>query len=654
MNYTESPSFGQVAGTTDRDIALLDKIMKWLQHAEGSTSESKWLTVSEEDYDFYAGDQDTAAVKAKLTDEKRPILVYDEIKPKVDVVTGLAGQNRQLPSAFPTEKGDAAIAEVVNNSIKFFRRETKFGDNELVCFEHTVKGGRSLLYFYIDDENPFEPRIKSRFVHGRNFKLDPRSVEYDMSDSRFLFIDFWYDKDEIKVKYPDFDPELVTQLQSSDGSSPTFYNSVEGTYRVTECWYKQTEPVMWVTNPVTKQHEKVSVAQYNQMKQALSVGFTMPDGSVLIDPEFSGIKRFATVYKYVIFSNYFIFEKGTSKFHWEGFPAILFGAFKNDKENRWFSLITLMKDPQKGINTMRRQMQHLLQTSPKGILMHEVGAILNIDDYEKKSAEPNFHLEIAQGYMEKVKFTDQPTISPVYGQLMQEDKQFLKDISGIQNDTLGIQTFSREPGITTQLRQGQNIAILFILLDNFKKSRLRGTMLMFSLMQQFVTSERLIRIEGPDTEQLMSINSQTNPNVAGFNDITLGKYDFYVEEGIETVNTRNSIAQMLIDLSQNNPGSIPPDIIIEYSGAPFSVIQKIKQYSEGIRNQQIQMEQAKAQAEKELEEARLENQRYIAVVNNLTKLIVSDKTIDGDLLKTLMSSLQQKQVAQMKGDKGNA
>jgi hypothetical protein len=441
------------------------------------------------------------------------------------------------------------------------------------------------------------------------------------------------------------------QLQSSDGSSPTFYNAIENTYRITECWYKQTEEVYWVTNPITQQQEKISVEDFGKMKAAMNTGFRLPNGQVVVDPNFSGIKRYATVYKYVIFSNYFIFEKGNSKYRYEGFPAILYGGFKHDKENRWFGLITLMKDPQKGVNTMRRQMQHLLQTSPKGILLHEVGAILDIESYEKRSAEPNFHLEVSSGGIEKLRFTEQPTISPVYSQLMGEDKQFMKDVSGVQNDTLGIQTYSREPGITTQLRQGQNIAILFVLLENFKKSRLLSTMLMFSFMQQFVTQERLIRIEGPEGQQILQINSQNNPESPGFNDITTGKYDFYVEEGIETVNTRNSMAQMLIDLSQNNPGSIPPDIIIEYSGAPFSVIQKIKQYSEGIRQQQMQMEQQKLAAEKELEDSRMETQRYIAAINNMTKLIVADKQVDSDLMTTLMAGIHQKQVASMKGEK---
>lgn len=642
MNYLDTPTIGSLQNLSDEDLALLNKVQTWLRYAESSDGESKWLTEAEEDYNFYAGDQDSQEVLTKLALAKRPALVYNQIKPKVDVVIGIAGQNRQLPSAFPVEHNDEALVELANGVIKFYRRESSLANNEMTCFEHTVKSGRSLLHFYIAGDNPYEPEIKTRFVHGRNFKLDPRSINYDMSDARFVFMDFWYDKEEIKVKYPDFDPDMVAQLQSSDGSAPMFYNAVEGTYRVTECWYKATEEVWWVTNPVNGKVEKLDEATYKQFRDDIRKGIILPDGTAIVDPKFEGIKKWSTVYKYVIFSNCYIFEKGTSKHRWEGFPCVLFGGFKHDRENRWFGLINLMKDPQTGINTMRRQMQHLLQTSPKGILIHEVGAILDIEAYEAKSAEPNYHMEVAAGALGKVKFTDQPSISPVYGQLMDTDGQFMKDVSGVQNDTLGIQTYSREPGITTQLRQGQNIAILFLLLDNFKNSRLQATKLLFSFIQQYISSERVIRIEGQNGQMLMQINSQSNPQAPDFNDVTIGKYDFYVEEGIETVNSRNSIAQLLVDISHQSPGSVPPDLIVEYSGAPFSVVQKLKQYSQMQQQAQQQAAQQQAAAEQQLEMARIENQRYIAVINNLTKIMTSDKKIEGDLVKTLIAGLQTK------------
>ena len=71
---------------------------------------------------------------------------------------------------------------------------------------------------------------------------------------------------------------------------------------------------------------------------------------------------------YMIFSDIFELEAGPSPYRWKGFPAAFFGAYKDEDNNRWFGAVTGMKDPQIAINTMRRQLSHLLQTLPKGIL----------------------------------------------------------------------------------------------------------------------------------------------------------------------------------------------------------------------------------------------------------------------------------------------
>ena len=41
-----------------------------------------------EDYRFYAGDQDTDEVKAALSSLNRPASVFNEVKPKIDMLIG--------------------------------------------------------------------------------------------------------------------------------------------------------------------------------------------------------------------------------------------------------------------------------------------------------------------------------------------------------------------------------------------------------------------------------------------------------------------------------------------------------------------------------------------------------------------------------------
>ena len=64
-----------------------------------------------------------------------------------------------------------------------------------------------------------------------------------------------------------------------------------------------------------------------------------------------------------------------------------------------------------------------------------------------------------------------------------------------------------------------------------------------------------------------------------------------------------AIAQMLIEYSQNNPGVIPPDVVLEYSDLPFSVQQRVMEYHRAM----LAREDAKAQAELELKKEKQNN-----------------------------------------------
>jgi hypothetical protein len=120
------------------------------------------------------------------------------------------------------------------------------------------------------------------------------------------------------------------------------------------------------------------------------------------------------------------------------------------------------------------------------------------------------------------------------------------------------------------------MAVLYILFDNFRESRLEAGRILLSLIQQYVSEPEIIRIQGEKGMQLLQINSQMNPQVEGFNDISVGEYDLEMDESVENSTLRLAIAQMLADFSQNNPGSIPPGIIMEYANLPFTVKQTVQ------------------------------------------------------------------------------
>jgi len=177
----------------------LDSVIYKITQAEGSKPETVWRDEAPEDYQFYAGAQDSTDVLDALEEQNRPATVYNEIKTRVDTLVGLAGQNKYSHKMNPVGIEDAPLAEITSNAIYHYRKKLKSNDRELDCFTHTVKAGRSLLWFYIDLQNPFKPRIKSKRIPGDQFIVDPNSTELDLSDATFVSVDVWVEEDQLKA-----------------------------------------------------------------------------------------------------------------------------------------------------------------------------------------------------------------------------------------------------------------------------------------------------------------------------------------------------------------------------------------------------------------------------------------------------------------------
>jgi hypothetical protein len=581
----------------------LDSLIFKLSKAELSKAETEYRTNAKEDYNYYAGHQDSDVVLAALEEQDRPDTTYNEIKTRIDTLVGLAGQNKYNHKMVPVSGSDGALAELASKALFHYRRKLKLVQREIECFTHTVKSGRSLLWFYINTENPFKPKIACKRFNGDQFIVDPNSTRLDMSDASYIALDTWVEKEQLQVMAPNLDYRSV-EFKSNKEGELDYFNEVENLYRIIEIWYRKWERVNWFENPLTGKLEWLRIPEFKQFQKVLFSGLTLPDGTVYKSekPLVFRESLLQTMNQFIFTGNSYIIEHNQDPYKYvKGFPGALYGAYKDDNNNSWFGSVRMAKDPQFAFNTLRRQLSHLIQTLPKGMLIHEVGVILNIDEYEEDSAKPNFHLEVAKGQLDKVKFEKQPTISNIYQTFGLELQKSIQDATGVPDNLMGI-TASREPGVTLEKKQLYAFAVLYILFSNYSESRLRGSEILFGLMQEYTTEAELIRIEGIEGDELIQINTETNPQSEGFNDISALEYDLELDETVESATMRQATAQLIMDYSHNNPGTVPPDVILEYSDIPLSVVQKIKTYHDAVK----QLEQDNIEADRALKFKELE------------------------------------------------
>ena len=578
---------------TDEKRNLLNKLESWLQQAVGGSGDAAYRDTAIEDLEFYALKQDDAATLAKLDSLKRPASVYDEVRHKIDAIIAQFHAVTEAPAIEPVASNDTQLDELMTSVLKYFRRRMDILDVEHECAEYMTKTGLAYQYFYVDKMNPMKPQLKNKYVPGFNVYKDPRSTAYDMLDARFIFFEKWLSDDEMEDNFPgtlDLNTIKEGATQGSIGGvSPSYYSTVRDVYRVVECYYRKSIEVVYYVNPVNQKDDWASPEDWEKIKDALIAEFQIPEEELQFMP---GRK---SVVHYAIFSDNIIIEEGICPYwfckEWGYFPLVQYGAYKDDSLNRYFGAITALKDPQRVFNTLVRQLTHLLQTAPRGILMHEIGAILNIDDYEQRSADPTYHMEVQQGGLDKVKFSNQPQISPIYESLIAKTKQGMKDTSGVQDSMLGIQTSSREPGVTAEMRQNAGIAILTIIFSNYHKSRKIATRILLSLIQQYVTEPMLIRITGQDGAQLLQINTQNNPELEGFNDITALEYDLAVEDYPDKFSNSDTTLKLLADFGMNNPGTVPLELMLQFMPIADSLKQQMLAYRDAQQEaQRLQLE----------------------------------------------------------------
>jgi len=186
VKYIGSASETKTKKGTEKEKleALHGKLLTWLQRAEVSTPETTFRKVSAEDIEFYAGRQDTPEVLQALEAQKRPCEVYNEVKPKIDMLVGLSAQVRNDTQLVPHGLEDEPLTELMNGVLKHYQKKLSVRDREMEAFEYVAKAGRGLVELFVDTDNPFKPEIKFKFHKGHRFGIDPtsRSTTFPMQD----------------------------------------------------------------------------------------------------------------------------------------------------------------------------------------------------------------------------------------------------------------------------------------------------------------------------------------------------------------------------------------------------------------------------------------------------------------------------------------
>jgi len=390
---------------------------------------------------------------------------------------------------------------------------------------------------------------------------DPEARKYDMSDASYVCDAEWVDKFDLVNAFPEHEEliEASTAIYDSDepderGDRVYWYDNTTSKVRLVRMWYRASTHREDVTDWGEKRRKRI-----RQIRVASYLG-----DLVLEDVE--------SPYKHGFLPLIWFLPD------WDGEGDIPRGVVRD------------LKDPQREINKRRSQLLHILNTmANRGWLVAE-GSL---------SPEQERKMEIlgsAPGVMVKYNGTpptafDMTQLPTAFAQIEQASTDDLKEISGINEEMMGMNVPASASGRAIELKQQAAITSIAGMLDNLRRTKKQVMRMLWGyrgrpgLIQQFMTEETVIRITQDDgkpgfarlnekvpvpdplTGQLPFVDDNGDIVATVMNDLSTWEFDIVLSDEPTSPSGRTAAFWKLLEAAKQGV-PIPPDILLEASDIP--------------------------------------------------------------------------------------
>lgn len=170
--------------------------------------------------------------------------VRNRIKRKIDFLVGTEQRLRRDPKAYPRTPQHEKDADVATAALRYVCDTNRWEKTSSDVMHDALVSGIGIAFIGIEGEDP-----KIRYVNVDRFFYDPRSVEPDFSDARYLGLHLWFDVDEAKERWPQAADALESMMDAEAGTSSSIlehdrqeqWGDFEGRrIRIVEFWEKRS------------------------------------------------------------------------------------------------------------------------------------------------------------------------------------------------------------------------------------------------------------------------------------------------------------------------------------------------------------------------------------------------------------------------------
>lgn len=207
---------------------------------------------SERCRDYFDDKQLTEAEKTALEKRGQPVVIFNEIKPKIKTMLGLEKQTRKDPKAFPRNPDDEDAARACTDAVRFVCDDSRWDDVRSNAARNIAIEGTGVVFVGVKAvKGGYDPEI--RRVAWDRFYYDPYSSDEDFGDAEFKGIVVWLDLDEARRLYPDANEVILDTWKSSSAGETyddkpkykTWADHKRKRVRLCEHYFKQGDEWMY-------------------------------------------------------------------------------------------------------------------------------------------------------------------------------------------------------------------------------------------------------------------------------------------------------------------------------------------------------------------------------------------------------------------------
>jgi len=527
-------------------------------------------------FKYHNGDQWDPTVRSKMESQEdpRPVMTFNEIRPKIELLSGEERRNREDWVAKPREGSDEEEAQIRTALLKYKRDQNTLAVEESRVFEEGIIGGYGgVACDLVPSPDGGVPLIHVEARDWSEFRWDLNSRKPDMTDCHWMAISVMASPDRLSELFPDWSVEINGEYASLVGDPlieeadigerigvtryldgrmrRTLFDTKEKKIRIVQFYYRTLRKREYLTIQGPQGPIEREVPEGNTEIRALADQMILTGRAQRKIVAEKAIRGLLIVGRRTMAEWWSPFD-GQDAFGTPYFPLHLWKC--SDTDGYIMGLVESMVSPQDEVNKRWTMMvENYLKTARSGGL-YEPNSFLNESEAKKKWGSPGYWAAVAQNAIgqSRIKPHTPPPPDTALMMLFQAAEASLDRISNIDRGRMGMQS-REESGVAIRTRAVQSALVQVKAFDNFRNFQLRlGRFLNANLHIEF-PAQRTLRLVMPTGDtQLVTLNevvrTQTGALRIANNTRSAGLYDIVMDLTPGNATFREMQAQNLANL----------------------------------------------------------------------------------------------------------